>query len=77
MHPIIQVRNLGKEYRVVNANSSLREAIAGVSSWPAVAMETATHKVKCSWALRDISFEVQPGEVVGLVGATAQANPHS
>jgi lipopolysaccharide transport system ATP-binding protein len=68
MHPIIQVRNLGKEYRVVNANPSLREAIVKRFKSSRNGKGNGNAQTEVLWALRDVSFEVQPGEVVGLVG---------
>jgi lipopolysaccharide transport system ATP-binding protein len=59
----IRVEGLGKEYRIGQREqyASLRDVIAGVF----------TRKSKSSgafWALKDISFEVQRGEVLGLIG---------
>lgn len=68
MHPIIQVRNLGKQYRVVSGNPSLREAIMKRFRSPINGNGNGNAQTDLLWALRDVSFEVQPGEVVGLVG---------
>jgi ABC-2 type transport system ATP-binding protein len=59
--PIIEVEGLGIEfYRNRRRRISLREMVfQGRSSAP---RETF-------WALKDISFSVQPGEAVGLIGA--------
>lgn len=61
MKPIIEVNGLGIEfYRNRRRRISLREMVfQGRSSAP---RETF-------WALKDISFTVQPGEAVGLIGA--------
>src|SRR5436190_10954491 len=67
MHPIIQVRGLGKRYRVGNlVNPSLREAIAKTFKSPFGRNGNA--QTDLLWALRDVSFDVEAGEVVGLVG---------
>jgi ABC-2 type transport system ATP-binding protein/lipopolysaccharide transport system ATP-binding protein len=60
----IEVHDLSKRYRIgAKAPSSLREAITSRLSWrkePAAEREV--------WSLRDVSFEVGVGEVVGVVG---------
>jgi len=70
MNPIIQARNLGKQYRVGNASSSLREAVVKSfkSPFKRNGNKNGNAQTDLLWALRDVSFEVQPGEVVGLVG---------
>jgi ABC-2 type transport system ATP-binding protein len=59
--PIIEVKGLGVEfYRNRRRKISLREMVLqGKSSAP---KETF-------WALKDVTFTVQPGEAVGLIGA--------
>lgn len=72
MNPIIKVENLSKQYRIGARQAqyaSLRDTFAEAVKAPfkglqhngAVADETI-------WALKDVSFEVQPGEVVGIIG---------
>jgi len=70
MHPIIQVRNLGKQYRVKQTlvSPSLREAIATRFRSSLKLNGNGNGQDNLLWALRDVSFEVQPGEVVGIVG---------
>jgi lipopolysaccharide transport system ATP-binding protein len=59
----IQVQGLGKQYRIGQRErySSLRDVIAGMFSRKTKSNETF-------WALRDISFDVKSGEVLGLIG---------
>jgi homopolymeric O-antigen transport system ATP-binding protein len=70
MHPIIQARNLGKRYRVGHANPSLRDAIANSLKSPFKLNRNRNGNASNDllWALKDVSFDVKPGEVVGLVG---------
>jgi lipopolysaccharide transport system ATP-binding protein len=72
MRPIIEVRNLSKRYRFdkrVMANRNLREAWVKALKSP-VERFYGRKVVRDTefWALRDISFEVEPGEVLGIVG---------
>lgn len=53
MQPVVQVRNLSKCYQIVQAGQINRHR-----------PETG----KTIWALNDVSFEVHPGETVGVVG---------
>lgn len=70
--PVISVRNLGKQYRLgEKAHDTLRDQIAGWLKKPSDANGSADSKRKTSeimWALRDVSFEVCQGDVVGIVG---------
>ena len=61
MRPIIDVDGLGIEfYRSRRRRMSLREMVLqGRSSAP----------TETFWALKDVTFTVQPGEAVGLIGA--------
>jgi lipopolysaccharide transport system ATP-binding protein len=59
----IHVQGLGKEYRIGQRErySSLRDVIAGFFTRKSKTNESF-------WALRDVSFDVPQGEVLGLIG---------
>nr|MBP9503526.1 ABC transporter ATP-binding protein [Promineifilum sp.] len=62
----IRVENLSKQYTIGRArerHDTLRDALAGVFRRNGSGGATETF-----WALKDISFEVKRGEVVGIIG---------
>jgi lipopolysaccharide transport system ATP-binding protein len=64
MDPILEVINLSKKYRIrhqAGGYLSLRERLLGVLSMNSTTVEEF-------WALNDISFNVMPGESVGIIG---------
>lgn len=72
MRPIVRVENLGKQYKIGAPRSphgSLRDALTGVFRSPLKSLRRASgSKEETMWALQDVSFEVEPGEVVGIIG---------
>ena len=70
--PIISVKNLSKQFRLgatSYANTSLREAFAMRIRAPLRVRQNNGHDPeKTIWALRDVSFDVEPGEAVGIIG---------
>jgi lipopolysaccharide transport system ATP-binding protein len=74
MTAAIRVEGLGKEYLLGRPTGygTLREAIAGAADRLRTRMVRATRPSggrERLWALRDVSFEVGAGQVVGVIGA--------
>ena len=70
MKPIIAVEDLSKRYRIGarEQHNSLRDAVAAAVRAPFRRLRSANGNAKTIWALKDVSFQVAPGEVVGIIG---------
>jgi lipopolysaccharide transport system ATP-binding protein len=71
MLPIIQVNNISKQYRVTRSSRvapTLREALVAKLKSPFSSGNGNPNDSGFFWAVKEISFDVNPGEVVGIVG---------
>jgi len=76
MKPAIRIDALGKKYRVTQGAPrggyrTLRESLVDVAAAPFRRLRSAREGADQAadfWALQDVSFDVQPGDVVGIIG---------
>jgi lipopolysaccharide transport system ATP-binding protein len=71
MRPIIKVENISKQYRIGARQESyqtLRDSIARTLRAPLARFRLNGRSENTIWALKDVNFEVAPGEVVGVIG---------
>ncbi|MBZ5557765.1 MAG: ATP-binding cassette domain-containing protein, partial [Acidobacteriia bacterium] len=76
-HPAIRIEHLGKEYRIGGQPEryrSLRDSVVKAAKAPfqrvasVLSGRSSVLSERTFWALRDITLDIQPGEVVGIIG---------
>ena len=70
MQPIITVTNLSKQYQLggpAAPYSTLRESLVELARKPLRSIR-GNGKKPTIWALKDLNFNIEPGEVVGIIG---------
>ncbi|MBN2044445.1 MAG: ABC transporter ATP-binding protein [Anaerolineales bacterium] len=69
---VVKVENLGKQYKigaVVDRSPTLRDAIVRAVRRPVEVLRgQALPRKEIIWALRNVSFEVERGKVLGIIG---------
>jgi ABC-type polysaccharide/polyol phosphate transport system ATPase subunit len=78
MEPIIRVKGLSKRYRVGGGGQnygSLRESLTSTIKAPLRLLKSRKGSGSSSdgrshfWALNDVCFDIEPGEILGLIGS--------
>ncbi|MGE0451425.1 MAG: ABC transporter ATP-binding protein [Vicinamibacterales bacterium] len=66
--PTVVFERVWKKFRRGERHDSLRDLVAAIVSRPFARRATSELAEQEFWALRDVSFEVRPGEALGIIG---------
>jgi len=71
--PIIEVKHISKRYRLgafgtTTLREDLQQFFAKIRKKDVLLTPAETQQGKAIWALNDVSFNVQPGELIGIIG---------
>src|ERR1043166_447510 len=72
MKPIVRVEGLSNQYRIGERPAgyiTLRESIVRAVKAPRNKLRNGRRSSNTIWALKDVNFEIEPGEVVGIIGS--------
>src|SRR5689334_18098258 len=70
MTSIVKAENLSKRYRIGarQRHNNLRDTVADLVRAPLRRLRNGAVKDEAIWALKDVSFGIAPGEVLGVIG---------
>ena len=68
--PIIEVKHLSKQYSIGmdTTYKTLSESFTSAVRHPLKTLKDCRRQNDTFWALKDVNFEVERGEVVGIIG---------
>ncbi|MBI2843640.1 MAG: ABC transporter ATP-binding protein [Armatimonadetes bacterium] len=66
--PAIKIENIGKKYRIGAKNARSTDSVRECFRWFSPRARRARDERTEFWALKDVSFDVEEGQVVGIIG---------